>query len=257
MQTESQSQSEQELEEEQAGDDQQIPEEEPEDQEAPAEDPAPGVSGGDYHIYDPKALYATVDEVVTGANGVVNLRSIPSIGADSVVVHPLETGETVTRTAIGENGWSKVNYNGRELYAVTEFLTVYTEPEQQAEEPGQEEEAENEQEAAPEDGQKEQNAQQKSGYSVQWTEDNRKCSIWSAGVLQGTLTITDGEGTPQTITYYGTYNQGSEREQKKYFNLSVPQGDGPSVINVDPGFIAAIKDMGYSGVYLNKQIHNW
>ena len=250
--------------------------------------PEAGISGGDYRIYDPNATYRSVREIVTGSKGTVNLRSIPDLSENSVIVHRLEEGQSVTRTAIGENGWSKVMYGGQEVFAVTEYLTLYTETEEQEEQAQEEapeetpeqaaerEAAEREaaeraaaEQAAAEQAAREEAAKQeeakkkeiksegKAAYTIQWTDDDKKCSIWSAGVLQGTMTITDSEGNPQKINVYGTHYQGSGKNQKSYYNISASQAESALVINVDPGFVSALKDMGYSGLYLNKQIHNW
>ena len=231
-----------------------------------------GISNGDYKIYDPNAHYKTVDETVTGARGDVNLRSIPSTENGSQVIHVLKSGETVRRTAIGENGWSKVEYNGRTLYAVSSFLKVA--PQEAANEPSQEpvEEVAQEtvqepvdesvaqasQESSASESSKEDNkSKTKSGYSFQWTNNNKTVSIWSAGVYQGSMTVTDGDGNSVTMINYGVYYQGSGKDQKKYMFIGAAQGDTQLTLNADGGFIAAMKDMGYSGVYFNKTINNW
>lgn len=36
----------------------------------------------------------------------------------------LKNGETALRTGIGNNGWSRVEYNGEKLYAVSSYLTA-------------------------------------------------------------------------------------------------------------------------------------
>lgn len=52
-----------------------------------------------------------------------NLRTEPSTRSDDTVVIKLRHGEVVIRTGIGSNGWSRVEYNGQTLYAVTSYLT--------------------------------------------------------------------------------------------------------------------------------------
>ena len=54
----------------------------------------------------------------------VNLRTIPSVeDEDSQVVVLLKHGEIVTRTGINRDlGWSRVEYNGQELYCITSYL---------------------------------------------------------------------------------------------------------------------------------------
>jgi hypothetical protein len=231
-----------------------------------------GISNGDYKIYDPNAHYKTVDETVTGSRGDVNLRSIPSMENGSQVIHVLKSGETVRRTAIGENGWSKVEYNGRTLYAVSSFLKVATqeganEPSQEpveevaqetVQEPVDESVAQASQESSASESSKEDNkSKTKSGYSFQWTNNNKTVSIWSAGVYQGSMTVTDGDGNSVTMINYGVYYQGSGKDQKKYMFIGAAQGDTQLTLNADGGFIAAMKEMGYSGVYFNKTINNW
>lgn len=73
--------------------------------------------------------FEEVSETVT-AKDVTNLRSTME-QIDSNVVYQLKNGETVTRTGIGVNGWSRVLYNGQTLYAVSSYLTTdlsYTPP---------------------------------------------------------------------------------------------------------------------------------
>ncbi|SFP80406.1 hypothetical protein SAMN04487928_108117 [Butyrivibrio proteoclasticus] len=236
----------------------------------------PGISHGVYTIYDPNAAYSAVDEIVTGKNRVVNLRTKPSVTDDAEVIHALLEGEKVHRTAVGQNGWSKVEFGGRTLYAVSNFLEVVTEEVQSEENTEQEninENAEDELEAeepieeAPEATEESAKAEQAKNaaekakkpvsYSVQWSQDNKNCSIWSAGVLQGKMSVSDKDGKTLSITYYGTYYQGSGNNQKEYFYISVPVKDGSYTVNVDQGFVDAIKAMGYEGLYINKRIQNW
>lgn len=74
---------------------------------------------------DPEALirFTEVDETVT-AKIETNLRSVPSTSDDATIVAKLKNGETVQRTGIGHNGWSRVIYNGEKLYAVSSYLTT-------------------------------------------------------------------------------------------------------------------------------------
>ena len=78
--------------------------------------------------------FEEVNEQVT-AKDEVNLRSTMDQGDDSNVVTRLLNGDTATRTGVGNNGWSRLEYNGQTLYAVSSYLTAdlsYTPP---AEEP--------------------------------------------------------------------------------------------------------------------------
>lgn len=67
--------------------------------------------------------FQDVYEEVT-AKEEVNLRSIPSQGEDSEVLHTLKNGEVATRIAVDSSGWSKVTFNGETCYAVSSYLTT-------------------------------------------------------------------------------------------------------------------------------------
>ncbi len=68
-------------------------------------------------------IYSNVNETVT-AKDKTNLRSVASSKDPSTVVYTLKNGETVTRTGIGSNGWSRLLYNGQTVYAVSSYLTT-------------------------------------------------------------------------------------------------------------------------------------
>lgn len=40
------------------------------------------------------------------------------------MVAKLVNGQTATRTGVGNNGWSRLEYNGQKVYAVSSFLTA-------------------------------------------------------------------------------------------------------------------------------------
>ncbi len=65
--------------------------------------------------------FQTVDEQVT-AKTETNLRTQPST-QNSQVVYLLKNGEYVKRIGISNNGWSKLEYNGQIVYAITSYLT--------------------------------------------------------------------------------------------------------------------------------------
>lgn len=71
----------------------------------------------------PASIYQPVSESVT-AKKVTNLRSVASSSSDDTIVAVLHNGETVTRTGVGSNGWSQVEYNGQTLYAISSYLTA-------------------------------------------------------------------------------------------------------------------------------------
>jgi len=50
------------------------------------------------------------------------LRALPT--TDSEIVGKLTSGTFLPRTAIGDKGWSRLDYNGRVVYAVTNYLTT-------------------------------------------------------------------------------------------------------------------------------------
>lgn len=77
--------------------------------------------------------FEEVNEQVTSKD-VTNLRSTMEQGDDSNVVIQLKNGDTAVRTGKGNNGWSRVEYNGEILYAVSSYLTTdlsYTPPVQE------------------------------------------------------------------------------------------------------------------------------
>lgn len=56
---------------------------------------------------------------------VINLRSAPSTAQADNIVTQAANGELLTRTGINtDTGWSRVEYNGQTLYAVSSYLTT-------------------------------------------------------------------------------------------------------------------------------------
>lgn len=68
-------------------------------------------------------VYKEVNEEIT-AKDKTNLRSVPNTDSEDTVVEVLKYGDIATRTGIGDNGWSRVEYNGKTLYAKTSYLTT-------------------------------------------------------------------------------------------------------------------------------------
>lgn len=66
-------------------------------------------------------LYSAVNEQVT-AKTLTNLRERATTKSD--IVATLAYGEAVTRVGIGQNGWSKLIYQGQTVYAITSYLTT-------------------------------------------------------------------------------------------------------------------------------------
>lgn len=67
--------------------------------------------------------FTEVSEKVT-AKEVTNLRLIPSSEGTDTIAAVLTKGDIAVRTGIGSNGWSRVEYNGQILYAVSNYLIV-------------------------------------------------------------------------------------------------------------------------------------
>ncbi len=68
-------------------------------------------------------VYTSVNETVT-AKSETNLRSVASSKDSSTIVYTLKNGETVTRTGVGSNGWSRLSWNGQTVYAISSYLTT-------------------------------------------------------------------------------------------------------------------------------------
>ncbi len=65
-----------------------------------------------------------VSDTVT-AKDVTNLRTMPSTLDETNVVAQLMNGESIIRTGINESyGWSRLDYNGQTVYAVSNYLTT-------------------------------------------------------------------------------------------------------------------------------------
>ena len=79
---------------------------------------APQTTGGVSGTY-----FQETNEQVTAKNE-VNLRSSMNQGTDDNIVCSLVNGEIALRTGIGENGWSRIEYNGQTLYCVSSYLTT-------------------------------------------------------------------------------------------------------------------------------------
>lgn len=66
--------------------------------------------------------FTAVDEQVT-AKEETNLRTKPTTEG-SEIVYTLKHGEYVRRIGVHSNGWSKLEYNGQIVYAITSYLTT-------------------------------------------------------------------------------------------------------------------------------------
>ncbi len=86
----------------------------------------------EYVEADPEVgvTFEEVDEQVTSKD-VTNLRRTMDQTDSENIAAQLQNGEAATRTGIGNNGWSRIIYNGETLYAVSSYLTTdlsYTTP---------------------------------------------------------------------------------------------------------------------------------
>lgn len=70
-------------------------------------------------VVDGQIFTAAGDRVT--AKSEVNLRALPT--TDSNIVGSLKSGTFLMRTAIGDKGWSRLDFNGTAVYAVTNYLT--------------------------------------------------------------------------------------------------------------------------------------
>lgn len=83
---------------------------------APTEAPTPEEAFSEMNFRE-------VYEQVT-AKEATNLRDTPSQGEESHVLAVLPNGEVAVRIAVSDMGWSKLEYNGEEYYAVSSLLTT-------------------------------------------------------------------------------------------------------------------------------------
>lgn len=68
--------------------------------------------------------FTAVQETVT-AKDVINLRFLPSTADAENIVTQAQNGEVLSRTGINnDTGWSRIDYNGQTLYAVSQYLTT-------------------------------------------------------------------------------------------------------------------------------------
>ena len=69
-----------------------------------------------------KTVFTAANDQVT-AKEYVNLRQLPSVTNEAAtVVGTLNHGDTLTRTGISNNGWSRLEYNGQVVYAISSYL---------------------------------------------------------------------------------------------------------------------------------------
>ena len=80
--------------------------------------------GQQVHSDEIQTQFTSVQEQVT-AKELANLRTLPSVEReDSQIVGQLKKGETAQRVGTSDNGWSKLEWNGQTVYAVSNYLTT-------------------------------------------------------------------------------------------------------------------------------------
>lgn len=84
-----------------------------------------GRNEGQSHVSGDVSMdFDSVSDVVTAIDA-TNLRTVPSTEGSGVIIAQLKHGQNIARTGINEEtGWSRVEYFGQVLYAVTQFLTT-------------------------------------------------------------------------------------------------------------------------------------
>jgi GH25 family lysozyme M1 (1,4-beta-N-acetylmuramidase) len=65
--------------------------------------------------------FTDTNEKVT-AKEKTNLRTVPNTESEDTIVAVLYNGDLAIRTGFGDNGWSRIEYNGQVLYAVSSYL---------------------------------------------------------------------------------------------------------------------------------------
>lgn len=86
--------------------------------------PEPDSQPADPEDGDISMSFETIQQSVTPKD-VVNLRSVPSTADADTVVAQAQNGEVLSQIGVNPNtGWSKIDYNGQTLYAVTQYLTT-------------------------------------------------------------------------------------------------------------------------------------
>ena len=97
----------------------------PQPTEAPVATEVPTTNNtGDALAEGNSMTFGDVNETVT-AKDVSNLRSTPYTGDEGNVVGQLKNGETLVRTGRNDStGWSRLEYNGQTVYAVSAYLTT-------------------------------------------------------------------------------------------------------------------------------------
>jgi len=78
---------------------------------------------GDTSFTEFDTIFKSITPTNVTAKEEINLRSKPT--TDSEIIYLLKNGEYVTKVAVSDSGWSKLEYNGQAVYAVDSFLMNY------------------------------------------------------------------------------------------------------------------------------------
>lgn len=95
----------------------------------PASTPASGQTEESPTLQEPEngdtgMSFSNLQDSVTPKD-VVNLRSVPSTSDENTIVVQASNGEVLTRTGVNpDTGWSRIDYDGQILYAVSQYLTT-------------------------------------------------------------------------------------------------------------------------------------
>lgn len=69
--------------------------------------------------------FVAASGTVMAKSGETNLRTLPTTSEPSQVVGQLTGTDTAQRIAVEpDRGWTKLNYNGQTVYAVSNYLTA-------------------------------------------------------------------------------------------------------------------------------------
>ncbi len=102
----------------------QPPEKQPEQDQEPVSDTTPETDAQSPTDGDKTMRFDSVQESVTPKD-IVNLRSVPSTSDENTISVQISNGTVLSRTGINSaTGWSRIDYNGQTLYAVTQYLTT-------------------------------------------------------------------------------------------------------------------------------------
>ena len=104
------------------------------EQTASPKKPGAAFDAGDVPV---DSTFRETDELVT-AKDVTNLRTEPSAVAEDTIAASIQNGDWVRRTGISSRGWSRIEYEGQTLYAISSLLMTESEAQSSPQNPPQE-----------------------------------------------------------------------------------------------------------------------